>query len=372
MSNPIGRETIETMPDEWQLSLVTEESTAQTPTDQTVGVSNLYNRICELESGSRINDAFVTLGDESIPNGYLQRFGFTTELGYSYDAIIGIPVINQRTDIPILQTSAWFTSSHGHNEHTLRSFVAEGVPYIFVGPEGSFRTKSKQKPEEAITLASSAAAVLSFSRYIAEGEERFIDKHKRTLIGESRGAMVGMGILAMDAMFDQDVIFADLTAPCFPRGFEAKDILKLSGHLISEPTSLLKLAGRIGLSRLVHYPSTIDPHPKGLASQIAIGPALFSGEAGDLARLINYDKIIHITCFNDDFASMPDEWDKIFKEFPNVRITPLDGSHLTIADPETLNYIHARNRSLHFDICVNGTDNLNGQHIFNRAHKLLT
>jgi hypothetical protein len=182
--------------------------------------------------------------------------------------------------------------------------------------------------------------------------------------------MVGMGLIALDAMFDQDVVFADLTAPCFPRKAEARDILKLSGHLISEPRSIIQLAGRLGMSRLIHYPSTIDPHPYSVAHQIGIGPALFSGEAGDLARLITNDKIIHITCFNDDFASMPKEWRKIFANHPGVKVTLLDGSHLTIADPDTLSIILARNKTFQKAYETDKT-NIDGQAIFNDAHRLV-
>ncbi len=371
MSNEWEREFVSYTPQSSHLSLVPE--TAQkpiTPTDKEVGVFNLFERLNWLKVSSSFQEKPQLLSEETIDNGYIQRYGFITNLGYAYDAAVGIPNVLS-TDIPAIQTSAWVTSSRGHNEHTLRRFVENGLPFIFVGPEGSYRPDGKYPiPKEGISLASSAAAVLNFTTEIASGYHYTLDQKKRILIGESRGAMAGMGMLALDELFGQDIVFADLTAPCFPRKAELKDLLGLSGHLISEPKSILKLAGKLGLSRLIHYPSTIDPHPYSIAHQIGMGPALFSGEAGDLARLITNDKIIHITCFDDDFASMPKVWREIFANHKNVRITPLEGSHLTIADPETLDYILARNHA--FRNAHVAKKELDGQQIFNDAHNLIS
>jgi hypothetical protein len=327
------------------------------------------NALDELYDGSKITSGIDTLDKQSIPNGHLYRFGLKTKSGHSYSAAVGMPTAKQSSDIPIIQTGAWLTSSMGHNEHTLRTFVNNGTPFFFVGPEGSYHSSCNSlKPEFDITLAKSAAAVLRFSQIIPELFD--VNITDRALIGESRGAMVGMGVLALDSVFGQKIIFADLIAPCFPRKLEPSDALKLSGHLFHEPVSILKLAFKLGIPRLIHYPSTIDLHPTALLSQIAIGPALFSGEAGELAKLIENDKIIHITCFNDDFASMPKEWQEIFIDNDNIRITILDGSHLTIADPETLNYLIARKNSLSVEIEQYGK-NLDGQRIFDRAHQLV-
>ena len=195
-----------------------------------------------------------------------------------------------------------------------------------------------------------------------------VNKTKRVLIGESRGAMVGMGILALDELFGQEIIFADLTAPCFPRRPGALDLLRLSGHLISEPQSMKNLLPKFALKQIIHLPSTIDVNFIAKTHEAAIGVSLFSGEAGDLARLINQQKIIHITLFDNDYASMREEWKNIFSDFPNVRITLLPGSHLSLADPETLAYIEARNIAFHEQTALGIT---NGQTIFNRAHHLV-
>ena len=69
--------------------------------------------------------------------GYLETYDFTTNAGYGYDAITAIP-LQPRTGVPLLGTSAWFTSgSNGHNQHLVRHFCRDlEDPVIFVGQEG--------------------------------------------------------------------------------------------------------------------------------------------------------------------------------------------------------------------------------------------
>lgn len=332
-------------------------------------VPQTMERLAELASSAQLVRGVNLLNMESVRDGYLERYGFITASGYAYDAIVGIPR-DQTTDIPVLATSAWFTSSRGHNEHAMRNLMRTGSPIIFVGPEGSYRPSNLPLPKTGISLAGSAAAALSFARTAADQHHNIIDNNKRLVIGESRGAMIGMGLLAMDNYFGQDIVFADLTAPVFPRSLEVKDIPRLVDYVRRAPISIGKDAAHLALKHLVHYPATLDLHPYALAHQIAMSPAIFSGEAGDLAKLIPKDKIIHITCFKDDSVTMRGEWESLFANHPNVRITPLDGSHLTIGDPETLDYILARNKAFHAEYAQYGAE-LTGDIVFDGAHQLI-
>lgn len=327
-----------------------------------------YEHIDQLRNESAIVD-WEDLGTEVIEGiGELRRMGIVTEKGYAYSTLIGIPE-KQLSTVPIIGTSAWFTSTEGHNEHTVRNMMRAGNIVLFVGAEGSYEPASKPAPKGPISLADSASTVLNFSYHLGkELEEEGIDinTEKRIVIGESRGAMVGMGITALAKEFGQEVILSDLTAPCLPRPMHLKDIKDLAGQLREEPKELIKLAGRLTLARLVHYPSTLDLSPYSLRHQIAIGFALFSGEAGALARKIPSDALMHITVFNKDFASMENEWKAIFTNHSNVRITPLSGSHLTLADPETLQFILSRNIAAQLNL-VRG-DPFTQSNVFDAAH----
>ncbi len=302
---------------------------------------------------------------ESIPEGYIRRVGLTTESGHAYAGLVGITK-HQTSDVPVIATSAWLTSTEGHNEHTVRNLMRLGNNVIFIGAEGSYRPSRFATVNPHISLANSGGALLEFSRLTASEHRGIMDPVARVLLGESRGSMVGMGVLALDRYFDQQVVFADLVAPCFPRRIKFGDIGRLASQVYSEPVSTAKLAGRLTMRSLVHYPATLDLHPFSVFHQAAIAPALLSGEAGELAGLTSKDKLVHITGFKDDKASMLIDWQDIFIDHPNVRITPLDGSHLTIADPETLAYILARN--LAFQQAYQDEQNLNPESVFDAAH----
>ncbi len=333
-----------------------------------------HEHIESLKEESCITD-WETLGEEYIDGtGTLRRIGFVTEQGYAYAALVGIPDLPQ-SQVPIIGTSAWFTSVEGHNEHTVRNLIRNGNYVCFVGAEGSFEPAKEVKiqPKSEISLAGSAAAVLNFSYHAVDElvlQGHRVDTQERILIGESRGAMVGMGIAALAEEFGQTIILSDLTAPCLPRRFSLPDIQHLVGQVASEPKELLRLMGKMTLGRGIHYPATFDPSPYSLKHQFAIGFALFSGEAGMLARHIAHNTLMHITTFDNDFASMTEEWKQIFKNYPNVRITPLPGSHLTIADLETLHYILARNYAA--QCSLNSGLSLTQETVFDAAHKFIS
>lgn len=289
------------------------------------------------------------IGTEYFGGGYVERYGYVDHAGYARAGLVGIPT-HAETEIPAISTPAWLTSTEGHNLHTGLKFLDNGVPFIISGAEGSYRPAwwKIRPPKTGINLANSGASLLHFSGHIAAEHPHIIHPTDREIIGESRGGMVAMAAIALaSSIREQNIVMADLTAPCFPRGLSKEDLLSFKDQLLAEPKTMVGLAGKMALRLLVHYPQTVDLHPISLLHQLALAPALFSGEAGDAGRLIDGDPLIHVTCFDDDYASMPDEWRDILaeEEHDNRRITILKGSHLTIADPETLRYIIARNQA---------------------------
>lgn len=329
------------------------------------------NHIESLRQNSEIITWETLREPEVIPGiGKLERIGFTTKKGYAYSALIGSPE-SPECVVPVIGTSAWTTSTEGHNERTVRNFMRSGNYVFFVGAEGSFEPEERPQPNESITLADSAAAVLNFSYYAAQEliqRGDIVDPSRRSIIGESRGAMTGMGIIALAEDFGQEAIVADFAAPCLPRKMKLSDIRKFIGQIGQEPIEIAKLGGKLTLARLIHYPGTIDLSPYSLRHQLAIGFALFSGEAGALAKHIDQDKLIHITVFDNDIASMRAEWEDIFSNHPNIRITPLPGSHMTIADLETLQFAIARNKAS--QLCISEDRPLTQESIFDAAHSI--
>jgi hypothetical protein len=223
-----------------------------------------------------------------------------------------------------------------------------------------------------MTLAGTSAAALNFSQEVVKQFHYLMNPTLRTAIGESKGGMEGMGSLWLAPFFDQNILMADYTAPCIPRKIQLADLAEFSEQLKSEPVALAQLLGKITLGLLLHYPATVDLHPYALAHQAVKGFSVFSGEAGDLGRMVDTQQILHMTTFSGDVASMEAVWSEIFtpESHPNVRITPLKGNHLTIADPETQAYVRARQRAFRevYETAEGDMSLITGDEVFDLAH----
>lgn len=286
--------------------------------------------------------------------GLLRRIGIITAQGYTYDTLVGIPE-KPECDVPVIGTTAWTTSLRGHNERLVRNLLRAGNYVMYVGAEGSYVSDTPAERKAPITLANSAAAVLSFtSAMVADlrHDGHDIHPHLRFGIGESRGGMVAEGLDTLAHSFDQDMLFSDEVAPCLPdRLRSVGDIYRFCEQVAKEPREMYRLLGSLTLARLRYYPYTVDMRADCLKHQLVIGGALFSGEAGALARKRPGGTLKHITVFDNDFASMRHRWEEIYQDDPFACITPEPGGHMTIANMTTLRNVIARNKAA--QLCAN-------------------
>lgn len=299
-------------------------------------------------------ESAITVWDEYAPPkiipgiGTLRRIGIETEQGYTYDTLVGIPE-RPECEIPVIGTTAWTTSLRGHNEHLVRNLVRAGNYVMYVGAEGSYVSSDPPRPKTPISLANSAATVLNFSYHMTQelrARGHAVDPELRFGLGESRGGMVAVGIDALAASFGQDVLFSDEVAPCLPKKLESiAEIARFAEQIAREPKEIYKLLGSLTLSRLRYYPYTLDVRLDCLRQQAVIGGALFSGEAGALARKRPGRTLKHVTVFDRDFASMNKTWETIYLDDPQVVISGEPGSHMTLAHLETLKKTLARNKA---------------------------
>jgi hypothetical protein len=347
------------------------------PTSEEESLCRLQAYVDYHKKGAEITGDLVELGVDKTKYGKIHHFGMVTKAGFAYGGHVSIP--NEPiSDIPVTSTAAWVTGPLGHNEHNHRLFMQDGIPGIHLANEGSFRPGLLPPvPKQGLYLATTAAASLSFNREIGERFAGDIHPVLRTAAGESKGAMEGKATMWLDQFFGLNYLMANFTAGCIPRRPELRDLPKFAEQIKDEPAQLIQLAGRLTLGLIFHTPSTIDLHPYAVVGQIAKAPAIFSGETGDHAKMINHEKLIHMTTFHKDAWSMMEEWLKIYEGHPNARITPLDGSHLTLADPETQAYTRAREKAFRelFErsgrkiIDNDGNQQFTGDDVFDLAHE---
>lgn len=299
-----------------------------------------------------------------------------------YSVVTAFPE-HQLVDQPVVMTTAWLTSTQGHNFNTAIHMLNLGFPVIMVGPEG------EQKSRKCITRQLNNARHTSLPRsthntheiidavsstYNTASYQSFDDKNI-IVLGESRGAMIGMGLPAYAENHDRKVIYSDLTAPCFPERFEygISSLCNMYQQGRAEFTAIKGLSKTLGLKRVLHYPGTLNLRPSYLLQAMSCIPALLSGDAGLMARHIPRNTPMHIKTFNDDYMSQPDSWKKIFQNHPEVSIKKIDGAHLTIAARETLNHIENRLINLRSELIKSGGDtekiDFSKVHLFDRDNQ---
>lgn len=262
----------------------------------------------------------------------------------------------QQTDQPIVFTSAWYTSDRGHNRHTALKFAELGYPVVFIGPEGNVRPSSIELLGKFtvglpglinklgdIELAQSAHNIHQILDGLAEGQHHDIDFNNIIWFGESRGAMIGMGVLAFAPHHDRRIEAAEMIAPCFPEPTTLKELFANKEQLLREKDRLGEVGRGISKAYRKHIHSTLNLSPLSILYQAAMFPTLISGQAGELAKAIPVDETdIDITNFASDLVSKPLVWQRIFAHHHQVIFHLTDGSHMTVAEKPTARAVLTR------------------------------
>ncbi|MBP6880922.1 hypothetical protein KBC31_04825 [Candidatus Saccharibacteria bacterium] len=274
------------------------------------------------------------------PEGIIEPYIIELEDGMRYPVMIGTPT-NQKTDIPIGMGTALATSVLGLNQDTQLRFMGLGFPVILIGAEGYVPPDKSKDPPKKPTLEYSALNM--HTTFNAVADQGIFDTKKMIYYGESRGAMVGMGVLAHKKLFNREIIYANLIAPCFPEELNYSDtlgVVRLIGQAATEAVSAARgLYKRFRRSK-APIAATIDPKPGVLLSDINKIGVLKSGEAGVLAKLISTKQFATVTGFALDAMSQIDNWIKIFEKHQGVIVKPRPSAHLGgIIDQDTENEV---------------------------------
>ncbi len=256
--------------------------------------------------------------------------------GTIYPVLTGTPNV-QRSDTAIVFTTAWLTSTKGHNMRTLLRMMQLGYPAIMIGPEGEIANRDipfhqRVKSALATTISQTAEDVSDISH--AKLQRMNVRPNSVIGIGESRGAMVGMGIRNLE--------YGDFTAPCFRRAPTIGELPGVVAQLGKEVTTLGKLGLQLFSPSLRHYPGTLHTDPEYYLKELFKIHMLMSGQAGKLALASNLETPMHIRTFTGDSWSQGQEWIELFASRPNVHIETAKGNHLDIANPSTLGGISVR------------------------------
>lgn len=271
--------------------------------------------------------------------------------GTLYPVVVGNPSKKQlRSDTAIVFTTAWLTSTKGHNRYNMMRMMKIGYPTIMIGPEG-------EETNHNISLAKRVELAATTSLFkISHDMNRVLDEVMPDLnvrqdeiitLGESRGAMEAPGFNVAQYTPNRRAVYGDHTSPCFAR---PPHLSELPGGLV-QLTKEVKALGSLALqlpfqSRGRHYSGTVHKNLEYYLKEPFKVPQIMSGQAGTLARAAREDTPLHIRVFTGDNWSQKDEWKDIYDGRDHVNVEAVHGLHLNIADAETLDNITLRLNTL--------------------------
>lgn len=289
------------------------------------------------------------LGDQQCKDGHVSFEVAVMDDGTPYPIVTGLPK-EPRSDTAIVYSTAWLTSTKGHNRHTLHRMMRHGYPTVMIGPEGQLRNRDQNFLGRLLDARHMSLTRTSFNM------NRVLDKKLNNMdvrgeeiitLGESRGAMTGFGFDTEEYSGDRRARYSDLTAPCFARKPLLEEADDIAAQLLSEIKTLGKLGVDLFSNKMLRQKSgTLHKDPEYYLKEVIKAWNLMNGQAGDLARAGRPDTPMHIRVFESDGWSQANDWEILFENRPQVKIERATGFHLDIAEPTTLGRISARLQNL--------------------------
>lgn len=244
---------------------------------------------------------------EKRREGALDYYAVTMQNNAQYDLVKATPR-NPETEVGVTATTAWLTGTNGLNKRNLIAQMNAGMPASLL----STARQAGYKP----SLEQAAHNQLAIMRTLADNDFS-LDPQNITISGISRGSMVGIGMNALAERHDWNVMYSDLTVPCFPDKLNPKEFKKYSKLLGSEVLALVGIFS-IPPSTLRHYAGTVDLSRSGLRYAVNTIGELTSGNAGKLADSMPEDTSAYILGFEGDVMSDIHKYEERLSNHPNI------------------------------------------------------
>ncbi|HYF96740.1 MAG TPA: hypothetical protein VD947_01740 [Patescibacteria group bacterium] len=293
--------------------------------------------LLQREDDSVVNVQVKTLEEDAFLGGKtrLTAYSITTETpegettNASYNSRLNLPG-HLIADTLIEGTTAWGTRGGkrgreqrggGFNDDLMFLFNELHHGSLFIEPQGK-------------TIGASLADSARDISYIGNIERNHrmgridIRPDKVIYASPSRGAAIGLGV--------EDVVYAELLAPCFLRPGTIQELPRDAKQLGREGWELGKHIASLGLRGALANQQTFSKNPLDFLYTVMAIPHLRNGDAGRLL-LSNSADFTHVTLFDQDGWSQPDETTRTMTGLHNnMHLTLLPGRHITLAHPLVL------------------------------------
>lgn len=305
-----------------------------------------------LKHDTKVVDVVPYAPDHKSEAGITSFNTYVMSDGTHYRMAEGTP-FNQRTEIPVDSTTAWWTQprgpkAKGHNGVTDEDLMMLGFRTRRLGPE-RFPIDMGMNPFSIVRsvarniergfdinlgyTAHNMLEILDTSDHRTSGA---ITRGVSFNTGESRGAMVEPALQVLSRVRPNGRFFAhsDSTDPMCANPLDLSKPKKTSMLILTE----LEAIGRTALNVLStghpeDYKQTVDLCPESLIPTILALPGLVNGQAGELAKIRPNDASkMHLTFMRRSYGNDHEVFKEIYHtdDHPNVHIHLRGGGHLDI------------------------------------------
>ena len=237
-----------------------------------------------------------------------------------YDILVCEPS-ELKSDTAIVATTAWWTHLDlEHNLKMVRGAMRLGHYVLMVGPPKGLAQKDMSLSKAAYDMH--RILDIQLPNTDARPDAVFV-------VGDSRAAMVGMGMGVDTYSRKRSVPYADLKAACVARPFSLTEWPRVIAQLGVEALSFGEFAleyGRRG--QIANYIKSLLPSdPTHIHNSLRILPSLVSGQAGKLFDLSSPDMHLRLDQYKKDYWAQISEWERKFSERDNGLLVIKDGTH---------------------------------------------
>lgn len=257
----------------------------------------------------------------------VNNFGYTMSDGFAYHVVDACPKEPYlQSDTAVVMTTPWFVHpKYGYMEDLTTLLLKEGYRVIVVGAEGSAPSYDVGLLKK-LQLLGQISLLNSGENLNAIAMHRLRDSESRPNVmigtGSSRGHMVGMAL--------NGLVYADFAAGAYPVKQPGDGFVDFTFRIV--PGEVPNFARRIaGLGpKLVKYSRTGAIHPRELAHQIMTGPAIWSGQAGEISANAEPAVPSLLTFFSLDRPSKVDVQTSMLSHRIDTIIEIIEGRHMDI------------------------------------------
>lgn len=236
-------------------------------------------------------------------------------------------------DIAATYTTPWCTDLGGFNQIMGEALADQGMVVAAVSPE---RLKGAQLLQRFGSLALEHDVHAQLAILESLDEETRTKPGTSIDVGYSRGAMVGFGVNVYSSQYGRDIAYSDYIDPCLAHGVGVRDVNwpEIPGYLGREVFALAKGLAHSSpatLRKMARY--AMPPSATFWLQQVAVGKALFSGQAGDFITEMHPDTPGHVTLYTSSRFNHAADYQDVLSRYPHIVTREEPGYHLTGVEP---------------------------------------